>query len=229
MLTAKQINELKAKEKTEMARRSGYGSLAGFAGTAYDFTVTPVKGGGILAEHGKKTINPLLNVKDHAGLVLVDGETPEGVTPSTSGDPIPAAFDEELIAEVDKLAAESMTGNSSSCRGACTGLCLGTCTSSCSGCSGSCSSSCGGSCGGCTGCSSCGSSCSNGCSGCSGACAQACASCCGSHCSGCDSCTGCGDGCTGCDGSCSSGCSSSCSGGCTGCTGCGSSCGGCRC
>ncbi len=148
MLTAEQINEFKRRKRRRW----------------------PAAGGGILAEHGKKTINPLLNVKDHAGLVLVDGETPEGVTPSTSGNPIPAAFDEELIAEVDKLAAESMTGNSSSCRGACTGLCLGTCTSSCSGCSGSCSGSCGGSCGshcsGCDSCTGCGSSCGSSCGSC---------------------------------------------------------------
>ena len=60
MITASEINALKARVKAEMQRRAGYGSTADFGGTNYDFTVVPVKGGPILAEHGQKTIN-LLN------------------------------------------------------------------------------------------------------------------------------------------------------------------------
>ena len=154
MLTAEQVNELKAKVKTEMARRSGYGSLERCAGSESEFDQTPAPGGRILAEHGRKTINLLLNVKDYPGLVLVDGETPDGEIPSTSGDAIPTGFDENLIAEVDELAIETMTGSISSCRGACAGLCFGACSGGCAGCS-SCTGGCGSGCsGGCTGSSS---------------------------------------------------------------------------
>ena len=86
MLTSEKINELKAKVKTEMARRSGNGSLANFAGSAYDFSDVPAPGKLILAEHGQKTINPLLNIKDVPGLVLVADTAPDGSTPSGQGD-----------------------------------------------------------------------------------------------------------------------------------------------
>lgn len=56
MITAEELITLKAKVKAEMARRNGYGSLEKFAGTDYDFTVTPKSGETILAEHGKKVI-----------------------------------------------------------------------------------------------------------------------------------------------------------------------------
>ena len=161
MLTAEQVNQLKQKEKAEFARRSGWGSMAAFAGAGYDFNTAPAPGAPILAEHGQKTVNPLLHVKDYPGLVLVDGQTPDGATPSTSGDPIPAAFDESLLAAVDALSTETMQGAVSSCRGACSGLCLGTCTGGCAGCGGSCNTSCSG----CSGCSSCSGGCGSGCSG----------------------------------------------------------------
>lgn len=67
-MTAAQINDLKAKIKAEMKRRSGYGSLStsnslgnsggpsasavDYSGTAYDFTTTPTTNGFINAEHG---------------------------------------------------------------------------------------------------------------------------------------------------------------------------------
>ncbi|NBI19188.1 hypothetical protein, partial [Neglectibacter sp. 59] len=44
-------------------------AFAGFAGTAYDFETMPQPGGRVLAEHGQKTINPLLAVADIPGLV----------------------------------------------------------------------------------------------------------------------------------------------------------------
>lgn len=73
-LTAAQVIELKAKIKSEMARRKGYGSLSAqssygyavpgsakdYSSTAYDFTITPVSGNAMLAEHGQKTIDLLL-------------------------------------------------------------------------------------------------------------------------------------------------------------------------
>ena len=175
MLTAAQINRLREKTRTELARRGGFGSLAGFAGTAYDFETMPQPGGRVLAEHGQKTINPLLAVADIPGLVLVGEESPEGVVPSKKGDPIPGAFNESLLNQVEALAAEPMQGAQSSCRGACSGLCAGSCVGSCSGCGASCSSSC-------SGCSGCGGSCSSSCSGCSGC--FSCSGGCGSGCSG---------------------------------------------
>lgn len=205
MLTAAQVNQLREKTRAELARRGGFGSLAGFAGTEYDFETVPRPGGQVLAEHGQKTINPLLAVTDIPGLVLVGEESPEGGVPSGKGDPIPKEFDETLLSHVEVLAAEPMQGAQSSCRGACSGLCAGSCVGSCSGCGASCSSSCsgcsgcGGSCTGCSGCSGCGSSCAGGCSGCSG---------CGSGCSG-----GCGGGCAA---TCGTTCTATCYGNCQG-------------
>lgn len=72
MLTVPQIAELKRLVKAEMARRSGNGSLASFAGADWEFTIQPESGGRVLAEHGKKVINPLLEVADIPGLLLVD-------------------------------------------------------------------------------------------------------------------------------------------------------------
>lgn len=161
MVTADEINALKQKVKTEMARRSGYGSLAMLAGATNDFASVPAPGKRILAEHGQKTINPLLQVADVPGLVLVDGQTPEGDVPSTTGDIIPAAFDAALLSYTDALSAEPMSASQSSCRGACSGLCVGTCTDSCSGCGASCNISCSG----CSGCSSCTGGCGSGCTG----------------------------------------------------------------
>ena len=63
MLTVPQIAELKRLVKAEMARRSGNGSLTSFAGADWEFTIQPESGGRVLAEHGKKVINPLLEVE----------------------------------------------------------------------------------------------------------------------------------------------------------------------
>ena len=52
MLTANEIKELKTRIKSEMSRRSYYGSLSEFAGSNYDFTIEPATGETILAEHG---------------------------------------------------------------------------------------------------------------------------------------------------------------------------------
>jgi len=99
MLTTAEIISLKSKVKAEMARRSGYGSLSSFAGTTYDFTTTPTKGGAILAEHGQKTIDLLLQIKDNGNLKFVK-----------QNELIPSGFDSALITYVDTLAKETMTG-----------------------------------------------------------------------------------------------------------------------
>ena len=162
MLTANEIVTLKSKVKAEMARRSGYGSLSSFSGTAYDFATSPKQGGIILAEHGQKTIDLLLQIKDKDNLVLVKQNAL-----------IPDGFDSSLITYVDTLAKETMTGSTSSCRGACTGLCVGTCSGGCNGCSGGCSGGCYGTCtGGCA--NSCTGGCGTACTGCGTTCAAAC-------------------------------------------------------
>ena len=170
MLTASQINALKTKVKSEMARRGYYGSLSKFSGSDYDFISKPVSGGPILTEHGKKIIEPLLNVTD------IDGLSIDNIK---EGELLPSSFDESLISHVDKLSSESTTSSSSSCRGACSGLCVGTCGNTCNGCSGSCGGVCEGSCS-----SSCGSGCSSGCTGSRSGCGGSCNGCSGG-CSGC--------------------------------------------
>ena len=95
-------------------------------GTQFDFSNTPAKDKKILAEHGQKTIDVLLKIKDIGDL--------KGVT---QGELIPDDFNSSLAQTVAALSNESKTG-SSSCRGACTGLCTTTCYSSCTGgCTGS--------------------------------------------------------------------------------------------
>ena len=148
MLTAEELIALKAKVKAEMQRRCYYGSLTKFAGSAYDFTETPVKGGKIRAEQGLKVIEPLLQICDK-GYLNIDR--------AVKGGKIPNAFDTELSTWVDTLAKEEITGDSTSCRGACTGLCMGTCSTTCTGCSSTCTGTCGGNCS-----KSCGGSCTGG-------------------------------------------------------------------
>lgn len=160
-MNTSELKELKAAIKAEMQRRNGFGSLAEYGTSTYDFTVTPVKDGKIRPEYGQKTIDLMLKIKDYPGLKLV-----------VADDPIPDAFNAGLINEVKKLANEKKTGESaktvanlypsreaetSSCRGACTGLCVGTCIGNCNGCT-NCTASCG------TGCASgCNSTCKSGC------------------------------------------------------------------
>jgi hypothetical protein len=144
-----------------MARRAGYGSLTAYSNSIYDFTTAPVKDGEIKAEHGQKTIDLLLQVKDQGDLRFVN-----------QGELIPSSLESSLLNYVNNLAAEPIEGNQSSCRGACTGLCYGTCTGGCGGCAGTCTAGCQG----CQGCGGCTDTC-NGCTSCTG------------QCSGCTSCT----------------------------------------
>lgn len=167
LLTAEQLNILKAKVKTEMARRKGYGTINNYSTTAYDFNVKPTQGQPIIAEHGQKTIDLLLQIKDKGDLKLVK-----------QGDAIPDSWDASLLTYVDNLSLETMEGGVSSCRGACTGLCLGTCSGGCGGCVGTCTS-------GCSGCSGCGG-CTNSCNGCTS---------CQAGCNGCTGCSSCSGGC----------------------------------
>lgn len=224
-LTAAEMNSLKVKVKAEMQRRAYNGSMTGFASASYDFSTTPTSGTKVTADQGKKVVEPLLNIKDHGNLNIVDLKT---------GSKIPSSFSNELLSYTDSLSQEPIDGASSSCRGACSGLCVGTCGSTCSGCS-SCSGGCTGSGGsggsGSSGCGGCSGGCSGACSGCGGSCTGSCGRGCSSSCAGCSGgCEGC-TGCAGCGGSCSTSCSSSGKGSscgtCYGCTGCASSCSSC--
>ena len=212
MITAQQLNAIKARVKAEMLRRCGYGSLYSYGAASYDFTVTPSAGTKVLTEQGQKVIDLILKIEDVPDLINVQ-----------QYQKVPTQFvNDVLSSELTKLEKEPMNGSSSSCRGACTGLCLGTCSSGCSGCSG-----------GCSGCSaSCKSDCAANCgSGCASGCGSSCQGGCGDSCGGCSGCSGgCGSGCTGgclgCAGcgTCSGTCGGSCSSGCSGCGGCGNTC-----
>ena len=76
MLTADQMNALKAKVKAEMARRNGYGSLSEFSSSEYDFQEIPTAGSPVKAEQGQKVINLLLKIKDKGTLKNIDPNTP---------------------------------------------------------------------------------------------------------------------------------------------------------
>lgn len=190
-MKASELVTLKAAVKAEMLRRNGFGSLASFGGSAYDFTTAPAVGVKTLPEHGQKTIDLLLKIEDYGNLVLVK-----------ENDPIPSDFNSSLVNEINRLKSEAKTGEStktvtnlfpsrtaeaSSCRGACTGLCVGSCHGMCNGCTG-CTASCG------TGCASgCNTSCNTGCNtGCQGSCTGNCTGSCYTACTG-----GCDTGCTG--------------------------------
>ena len=218
-VTAEQAIELRRLIRLETARRCGYGSLEQFSSAAYDYKDIPAEHTVIRAEHGAKTIDPLLNICDKGDLILVE-----------VADPIPNTYDfEELYEFLTKLKAEPMYGDDTSCRSACTGLCINTCASTCFGCTG-CTNQCEG-CGACTtaclsACTSCGgcagqcSGCSQECSGCTGACVDGCSDACKGGCGvacqgGCvNECTG---GCASKNDSAASSCNNSCSSGCSGC------------
>lgn len=153
-MTVQQLKNLKAAIKAEMLRRNGFGSLAAYGGSSYDFSTTPVVGMKTLPEHGQKTIDLILKIEDFKDLKLVK-----------ENEPIPEAFGQQLIDEVARLSREPKTGaktETSSCRGACTGLCVGSCMNLCNGCT-SCSAACGTGCA--SGCMGCVGSCQGGCSG----------------------------------------------------------------
>lgn len=152
MLTVEQIIEIKKKLKAEMQRRNlnnynaSFGSLAEYADSKYDFTVTPSKQSHILKEHGEKTINLLYRIADQENCDYINDESK-----------IPSDINfEALNSYIDNLAAENMEDMHSSCRGACTGLCYGSCIGNCNGCSGKCDT-------GCVGCvATCGTGCASG-------------------------------------------------------------------
>lgn len=185
ILTAADINALKADVKAEMLRRSHSGSVSSYGGTAYDYTVVPASGGNVLIEHFNKNQIPLAAVNSDA--------VPSAVV---ENQPITYADIAALQAEVTLLEAKSLSTSSTGCKSGCTGLCYSGCWNACSGC---------------TGCSGCGYICSYSCSGCSGTCTGTCSGGCSGGCSGSCSggCYGCSSGCTSCTG-CSAACMTAC-------------------
>lgn len=201
------MTALKAKVKAEMQRRNATGSVAAYAGTAYDYSDTSGK---IVKEHYTKNIDPLRAV-DTTNVPTAGGDR------AISENDI--AQMEAKITVLSAINKEVQSGHG--CRSSCTGLCSTACTGGCRGCSGcsGCSAACKTNCSGCDGCSGCGTKCSSctscdGCSGCGSACRNDCTSC--TSCSGCSGCSGCtsceGGSCTGsCWVSCASTCEARCS------------------
>lgn len=152
-MTSQQLITLKAKLKTELARRNGlgpasgakwtptkaFGSLSDYSSAAYDFTQQPIKDGRITVDQGKKTVDLLLKIKEYGDL-----------EPVSNTKPIPKSFNAGLIEYVDTLAGHQFTGESTEsndCGSACSGLCVGSCIGMCNGCLG-CTASCGSGCNG---------------------------------------------------------------------------------
>ena len=99
-LTAAQLNSIKQRVKAEMARRNGYGSLAEYAGSAYDYSDVPAKDSIIIEEHGKKAVDLLLKIEDIPNLQNVN-----------QGDKITSGLDNAVItAQLSKLEKETMEG-----------------------------------------------------------------------------------------------------------------------
>ena len=188
---------LKARVKSEMLRRCHTGSLKGYAGTDYEYTVQPEKGGQLLSEHVNKIVVPINAIK------------PTGLEQVVVGD---QALSIDYISEqLSNHENYPMRGSGTDCAGSCSGLCSSGCWNSCSGCGGSCSYSCSGGCddtcsGGCDG--SCGTSCWR--DGCTSNCTAACRMDCTGGCSGCSAT------CRSCAGVCGYGCGYHCGGDCRG-------------
>ena len=187
IILASDFVSLKARVKAEMNRRCYSGSLTSYAGTSYDYSVTPASNGKILPEHLNKLTTPVNAISNC------------GISEKQSGDVIPALDD--FNTKLSSHEAFPMRGSGTDCASGCSGLCSSGCWNSCSGCGGSCSYDCTGCSGTCSG--GCDGSCSGGCStSCGGACwRDGCTSNCTAACR--MDCTG---GCSSCRGKCTGSC-----------------------
>lgn len=197
IILASDFVSLKARVKAEMNRRCHSGSLTSYAGTNYDYSVTPASNGKILPEHLNKLTTPVNAISNC------------GIAEKQSGDVIPALDD--FNTKLSSHEAFPMRGSGTDCASSCSGLCSSGCWNSCSGCGGSCSYSCSGGCdntcsGGCDG--SCGGACWK--DGCTSNCTAACRMDCTGGCSGCSAT------CRSCAGVCGNGCGYNCGGNCRG-------------
>ena len=183
VILASDFIAIKARVKAECARRKYNGSVASYAGSNYDYTVTPADDNVPLPEHFNKIIVPM------------NAMVNTGRTQTQSGFLVRAMND--INTALTMLEAISETAASSGCKSSCTGLCQGTCTTGCTGCTGTCSGGCGS---GCTG------SCKNSCDWtCTRVCYDNCDSTCYGECA--TSCSG------SCSGGCSANCKGTCTGG----------------
>ena len=150
---AQEMVDLKARVKAEMQRRKRKGSLTAYAGTDYDYTVTPETGGQMLVEHVNKIVIPMNAI------------TTQPIVERVVGDHAVAM--DQIDANLTAYESETMRG-SSSCSSQCSGLCTTGCYNACSGCGGACSNdttgacTCGSACQGSTQQATC-SSCKDGC------------------------------------------------------------------
>lgn len=156
MIDSATFNNLKARVKAECQRRKYTGSVASYAGTAYDFTNPAAAGKLIRYEHYEKNAVPL---------TAIDGKSR---TPRTRINQSDITEMQNSLTALEKIA---LTATSTGCSASCTGLCY-------SGCAGTCKNQCGDQCTGCTGC---GDSCAYWCGGCGDQC-QGCGNECSSDC-----------------------------------------------
>lgn len=174
-LLASDALALKEKVKAEMLRRCQSGSVAGYGGSDYDFTVPPEAGGRVLGEHLEKNLIPMQAVNGD-GLPTYPG-------------PLTAQGQAAMETKIEAWALRSMTDTSATdCKSGCTGTCYTACSTGCTGgCASACSTGCTSGCTGCTGCTGCSYGCANTCS---GSCGAICSNDCGLQCS-----TACQEGC----------------------------------
>ena len=178
VITASDFISLKARIKAECERRSYNGSVASYATSAYDYTVTPTSGAVPLPEHFNKIIVPMNAIVN------------TGRTTTQSGFLVRQL--KSISDSLSTLESIDATAASSGCKASCTGLCQGTCATGCTGCTGGCGGSCVAACS-----NGCGSGCAFTCEGrcettCTGTCEESCYVHCTSTCM-----DGCKDGCKG--------------------------------
>lgn len=133
LVTPDRFNTLKAKVKSECARRkytSNGNSVANFADADYDYNIIPASGKVIHQEHKDKLIEPMNAIHDGngtTGVGIIDDD--DLITMETN----------IIIYENTAIDDHSKTD----CDSACTGLCYTTCENGCyTSCTGTCSNQC---------------------------------------------------------------------------------------
>lgn len=170
-ISAKTINDLKARVKAECSRRA----LTTYTEAAYDYTTAPASGVIIKQEHRDKIATPL-NAINSDVVTKPNGQIVIAEDDITALD----AFTTVL----EKRSKNDQSG--SDCKGSCLGMCYsctGTCAGGCSSCTGGCTGSCSGGCSG--SCSGCGTYCSHSCTDtCANNCQGGCKNTCKGNCKG---------------------------------------------
>lgn len=134
MLSAQKMIELKSEVKALMQERTGYGSLASYGESTWDFTTTPTADQPIKLEHGRKTVNLVLNINDYPGLTALS---------MAKGQRLPTALNEDFLNYVKSLRGKSLPDGEMDCNAYCTGLCTTQCVGGCRDtCTGTCNTEC---------------------------------------------------------------------------------------